>query len=55
MADKKQKPANGMENSGIGVAMLGNFKPAEKDRATREIALADFEPTNKRQTNEDQN
>lgn len=55
MDKKPQKPANGMEKSEIGVTMLGNFKPAEKDRAAREIALADFEPTNKRQANEDTN
>lgn len=48
-----KKPANGLESSAFGTAMLGNFKPEELGRRTREISLGNFEPTNKKQTDDE--
>ena len=53
--DKQNNPANGMENSAIGTAMLGNYKPAEISRSERNISLGNFEPTNKKQDNSKEN
>jgi len=55
MEEKKQKQANGLENSALGATMLGNFKPAEFDRSARDISLGNFEPTNKKQDNSEKN
>lgn len=53
--DKKNIPANGLENSAFGTAMLGNFKPADANRSSRDISLGNFEPTNKKQDNGEEN
>ena len=53
--NKQNIPANGMENSAIGTAMLGNYKPADVGRSKRDISLGNFEPTNKKQDNSEEN
>ncbi len=55
MEEKKQKQANGLENSALGTTILGNFGPAELDRGARDISLGNFEPTNKKQDNSEKN
>ncbi len=55
MDERKNKPANGLENSAFGTAMLGNFKPADADRGERDISLGNFSPTNKKQDNSEEN
>lgn len=55
MEENRKNPSNGMEKSALGATMLGNFKPAEIDRSTRDISLGNFEPTNKKQDNSEKN